>query len=512
MNQRLPHPLPLHQSGTLSPDESALFERAVEWFDAHREEFVADLLQWVAVPSVAELDAARPGQPFGPEVARIFDLVAARAREFGFRTETHDGYALSVLWGEAAEEIGLVSHLDVVPAGDNWVHSPYAPFERDGFVIGRGAADNKGPALADLYLLPALRDFGLQPQRTVRIIYGGAEEAGMSDIAHYVQHYPVPRVSIVTDGGFPVNHAQKGMLNLALRVPAGPVLSQFRAGVAANAVPATAAVSLALPLAEVQQALARLPAELAATLTAQAQGDATQLQARGQSGHAAFPENTVNAIALLLRALSGAGLVQGADLAAADVVAQLLADPWGVGAGTAQEDEDTGRLTQNGGVVLPADGGFELQIDIRYPRSADPERIAQTLGAALAPLGGTLRLERHSAPMHIDRNSPLVALLQDTFDSTAETRTEPFSMGGGTHARLLPRSVTFGPGFGRTPGLLFRGQPVKLRPDFLPPGHGSPHGPDEFVALANLRRAFGVYAVTLPRLDRWLDAGHEVNG
>jgi len=114
---------------------------------------------------------------------------------------------------------------------------------------------------------------------------------------------------------------------------------------------------------------------------------------------------------------------------------------------------------------------------------------------------------RDDSPMHVDKNSLLVQRLQQTFDSIAGTKTEPYTMGGGTHARVLPDSITFGPGFGRNPALSFNGESVSVRPDFIPAGHGSPHGPDEFVSIENLKRAFKVYAIAIPRLDSWLEQG-----
>ena len=66
----------------------------------------------------------------------------------------------------------------------------------------------------------------------------------------------------------------------------------------------------------------------------------------------------------------------------------------------------------------------------------------------------------------------------------------------------MPRSITFGPGFGRWPGLTFRGQPVDGRPAFLPANHGAAHGPDEFVEIENLKRAFLIYLVGITRLDQ----------
>ncbi|MCB8821947.1 Sapep family Mn(2+)-dependent dipeptidase [Microvirga rosea] len=496
------------QTGALTREEQNLLARIDAWFIAHRDEFIADLIAWVSIPSISDETAAAPGAPFGPQVARIFDHVARCAKELDFATESHDGYAISVFFGEGPQDIGLVSHLDVVPAGENWTVEPFEPFTRDGFVVGRGASDNKGPALLDLYLLRAFRDLGVKLKRRIRVIYGGAEETGMADMQYYAENAPVPQLSIISDGGFPVNFAQKGGLNLVLHIPTGPLLADFRAGVAENAVPATASLRLKGRTTDlIERLLLRVPEDLRAVLSLREDDGDAILVARGQSGHAAFPENTTNAILLLFRALILTGIVEGADLAATETVSRILQDPWGIGAGIAREDRDTGKLTLNGGIILPADGGFNLHIDIRYPISADAEELTTILGAAIAPVGGTLRVARHAKPVYIDRTSSLVELLQTTFDTIAGTQTEPFSMGGGTHARVLPRSITFGPGFGRMPDILFDGEPVNRRPDFIPDGHGSAHGPDEFVDIENLRRAFRVYAVALPRLDRWLDTG-----
>lgn len=495
----------------LSEDEIRLAAQLDNWFDAHREEFVQDLLQWVAHPSIADEKLAQPGKPFGAAVDEVFHHVLARAQALGFSTENHDGYAISIYADdrEGVPEIGLVSHLDVVPPGDNWQYAPFEPFEKEGFVIGRGASDNKGPALVDLYLLRAFRYLGITLSHKLRIIYGGAEEIGMNDIRYLAQHGTLPRFSLITDGGFPVNYAQKGGLNLALHIPAGPLLTGLRAGVAENAVPSSAALRFPVAQrAQVSAALATLGEAQRAVLTLEEAEGGLRLVAQGKSGHAAFPEGTQNAIPLLLDALLAAGLLDDpADLRAAQLVSKLLADPWGEGAGIAAEDAATGKLTLNGGLAIPAEVGFELWLDIRYPLAADSAALQASLRTAVEATGGSLRVLRDDAPMHIDKNSPLVQQLLHTYDAVAQTRSEPFSMGGATHARVLPNSITFGPGFSRHAGGTFKGQATDLRPDFIRAGHGSPHGPDEFVVLDNLKRGFGVYGITLPRLDRWLQDG-----
>ncbi|ADO43063.1 M20 family peptidase PepV [Ketogulonicigenium vulgare Y25] len=481
------------------------------WFAAHRDEFIADLIDWVTYPSVSDDTQAAPGAPFGPDVAAVFERVLARAAELGFQTETHDGYAISVLGDppSGAEEIGLASHLDVVPAGENWTIAPYEAFYRDGFVLGRGASDNKGPALVDLYLLRAFRDLGINLQHRLRVIYGGAEEVGMADLEHYAAHYPVPRLSIISDGGFPVNFAQKGNLIATIDFAAGPQLRGLKAGVAVNAVPATAGLVLAgLDPVTVLAATDRLPADLRSRLSVTAATGGTHLLVRGQSGHAAFPENTLNAITLLARALADSGLLDDpADQAAAVFLAQVLDTPWGDGTGTAIADDETGRLTQNGGIIAPYGDGLRLHIDIRYPVAADHETLLSALTRAASGVGGQVQTVRHAFPVYIERESPLVSLLQSTFNTFAEVDSVPFSMGGGTHARVLPNSITFGPGFGRDRVPVVNGVRTDSRPDFIPPENGFPHGPDEFVSIDNLWRGFRIYAITLIRLDKWLQHG-----
>ena len=47
----------------------------------------------------------------------------------------------------------FLNHLDVVPAGDasNWTYPPFSGKIVDGEIWGRGAFDNKGPAIMQLF-------------------------------------------------------------------------------------------------------------------------------------------------------------------------------------------------------------------------------------------------------------------------------------------------------------------------------------------------------------------------
>ncbi len=62
-------------------------------------------------------------------------------------------------------------HLDVVPTGpaEMWAQPPFAPYEQDGWLYGRGAGDMKGGLACALTALQTLKAMGLQPASLVGI-------------------------------------------------------------------------------------------------------------------------------------------------------------------------------------------------------------------------------------------------------------------------------------------------------------------------------------------------------
>jgi succinyl-diaminopimelate desuccinylase len=484
---------------TLTRSEQRIVGAAHDWFELHRDEFVKDLVAWVAIPSVSDESLAAPGAPFGPEVARVFALASERAAELDLTTVEHDGYAMSVLLGDQDSDIGLISHLDVVPAGEGWIHEPYIPFEKDGYVIGRGVRDNKGAALLDLYLLRFLRHEGLPLRHRIRVIYGGAEETGMADMQYFVDHEQVPAVSLVTDGFFPVNNIQLGRLSAQLFFPSSPELSKWRAGDATNSVPSQ--VSLTIP-GECDVPALRAAAELwpsdHGSIVIESNGASATVQAHGTSGHSAFPSGTVNALSSLTSFVSAAKVLDGQDARSFELLAKFLESPHGEAVGVAQSDEESGALTLNGGLVEDSVGGFILHVNIRYPLSADPSAITAQLQSVMDTIGGDLLAVEDVPPHHIPADDPTVELLRAVFDDATGATTQPMAMGGGTHARLVPNAHTFGPGLWTE-----EARPYAARPPapFLPVGHGNPHGPDECVSIDNLRVAFGLYVLAILRLD-----------
>jgi len=75
--------------------------------------------------------------------------------------------------------IVLLSHLDVVPAGDSgWSSDPFAGERVDGFVVGRGAIDAKGVAVVHLVTLLELAQRNVKLDRDVIFLATPDEESG----------------------------------------------------------------------------------------------------------------------------------------------------------------------------------------------------------------------------------------------------------------------------------------------------------------------------------------------
>ena len=135
-----------------------------------KDELIADLKRWIAIPSVQ--GPACENAPFGAENRKMLDLALADAANSGFDVRNFDGYAGDISYGSGEQTMGMLCHLDVVPAGDGWTHDPWGAEIADGKVYGRGTIDDKGPALCALYAMRAVKDSGVPLKDGVRLILG----------------------------------------------------------------------------------------------------------------------------------------------------------------------------------------------------------------------------------------------------------------------------------------------------------------------------------------------------
>ncbi len=497
------------------------YEKIDSLIDSMRDEMVADLKRWIAVPSV--LGPAADNAPFGIENRKMLDLALSDAARFGFATKDYDGYAGEISLGEGKQTMGMLCHLDVVPAGDGWQHDPWGGEIEDGKMFGRGTMDDKGPALCALYAMRAVKDAGVKLNDGVRLILGCDEETGMRDMRYYASKTQMPDYGFSPDAEFPVINIEKGGLALRISSYTGsedgaelPVYS-LHAGERANVVPGIATAELGvkdveafkaavakiaeeknfkLTVAEIEEPEVELTDEEAADLNrmisdlekidgveVDMEEDAltrVTLTAEGISAHASMPHLGVNAAGMLLLALKELNAGGGSQAAIAALADKIGLEYDGESLGIKQSDEESGPLTCNLGILRFDGANITAQLDIRYPITAEPKDMCGSAALALSRTPLTLACLGYHPPHHVPADHKVVKGLLEVYHDVTGLPAYAFAIGGGTYSRCMPNTVAFGLNF--------------------PGDTDTCHMPDEYIDLEKMFTSVKIFAHAIVKL------------
>ncbi len=154
-----------------------------DYIAASAADFSRALREWLAIPSVS----ADPGHQ--GDVRASAQWLVSYLRETGFPVaeiwETAGLPAVYAHWPAAdpgAPHVLVYGHHDVQPAAleDGWDYEPFAPYEKDGAIFGRGASDDKGQVLFHaLGLRAGLAATGADaPPVSITMLIEGEEESG----------------------------------------------------------------------------------------------------------------------------------------------------------------------------------------------------------------------------------------------------------------------------------------------------------------------------------------------
>lgn len=420
------------------------------------------LSELIRFPTVAGNDQARRDQQ--QWLLRTAAGLKLVARDAGPVTE------IELPGPEGAPVLGLIVHGDVQPVdASHWTVPPFEGLVRDGEVIGRGAADDKGPLVQALLAIDAIRD--LQRTHTVRLLVGSDEESGSSDMRTYLASHAPPAYTLVLDSEFPVVVGEKAWDGLTVSAPEGGI-EDLEAGLAPSIVPDIARLTVrAGP--ELEQALRERTPDPGTKLELVRRGELLDVIVHGRSAHAGVNiEGGRNALVSL------AHLVQGKlpDCPAADLLAfaahvrelQLPAEDgwkgWAI----------------NPATVRHKDGKYTLVVNLRRPPPWTGDQSRDHLYAEVAKFSPRLTpgtLFFGDKPLIFDRNAKLVRRLMDDYARATGERPAPAISGGGTYAKRVPNAIAY--------GMWFPGKPY--------PGHDV----DEKLPVADLQRGLAVLIETL---------------
>lgn len=169
-----------------------------------KDAILKDLKQLIAIDSAQDMAHASAKYPVGPGPVKALKLFLSFAQRDGFSQKNIANYASRIDYGQGGQRLGIIGHLDVVPAGEGWKTDPFIMQIKDGKIFGRGAADDKGPSLAAYYAMLILKEAGFQPQNKIDFILGTNEENDWVDMDYYLKNEPRPDLVFSPDAEFPI--------------------------------------------------------------------------------------------------------------------------------------------------------------------------------------------------------------------------------------------------------------------------------------------------------------------
>lgn len=432
------------------------------YISEHKDELIESVRESIRFPSV-EAPSAGEGAPFGEAVRDALEHALKLGEKFGFSTTNLDGYAGCIDYGEGDEMLGVVCHLDVVPEGEGWTHPPYAAEIADGRIYGRGAMDDKGPAICAIYALAAIKAANIPLRRRIRIILGTNEETGWGCMDHYRKVAEIPTMSFSPDADYPVVNSEKGIYHTTLRCKANTAV-RINGGTRANVVCGKCNVFVPVDVETVEKHL-EIFAEKGFEFKLTAVSGGTQIVIMGLDAHGSMPEMGRNAMQAAFALLTCLPL-EGEDKRVIETLHDRFKfDMHGESIGLDKEDA-SGRLSLNPGVIAWDETGFEISIDVRHPISLDVNEVRTRIEAALAGFEPVCVHEKQQDGHYIPADSELVSKLLKVYAERTGEYKEPLAIGGGTYARAFPNAVAFGC---EQPGI-----------------SGPVHMPDEFIGIDEL--------------------------
>lgn len=451
------------------------------WIDSSWETIVDEIKTLVEIPSQEDREQAGEGAPFGPGPRRALDAGLELCRRLGMDAQCHEGYVgtADYVGSDPTKQICMIAHLDTVPCGPGWTQDPHDMTRHDGYLIGRGTLDDKGPFVIGAYAMRYWHEQGRKFPYTLRMILGSNEETDQQDVEYYLDHFSEPAFLFTPDAEFPVCYGEKGIYQGVFtsgRISEPKIIS-WDAGEAFNAIPTDASVTIVNP-----EALPPVYEGITYTL----EDDRLTISAKGKGGHASMPEGTVNAIGMLVDVMLENHLVSSDEERFLKLQKALIDDYTGANVGVATSDELFGDLTIVGGKVWrDADGTLHQSVDSRYPTTFSCELFEQTLSSYAAQYGASYETANDTPPFYIDpKGEEIRRLIRVYNDVTGEDR-KPFTIGGGTYARSFKNAAAFGPEM-----------PWREDPDWVGPMHGD----DEGVSEELLKTALKIYILAIDEI------------
>ena len=456
--------------------------------DAMKEDIIKSTQEIIRIKSTES--EPKPGMPFGIGVAKSLECAMNTAKDLGFHTVNLDGYVGYAEYGQGEDYVVALGHLDVVPEGDGWIHPPYAAEIHDGKMYGRGTTDDKGPIMATLYGLKAIKDAKLTLSKRIRVLFGTNEETGSKELEYYLEREKAPVAGFTPDADYPIINGEKGITIFNIvkdfnsKNQGKNLIKYIKGGQVANIVPdyCEAGILASDPLNIIKE-LEAFAKDMDYNLSTEVKEDMVIIKSIGEAAHGSLPELGKNAIMQLFAFL---GIVDFGSNDMSEFIyflnENIGMETHGESFGVCLQDENSGKLSFNVGVVSMDENSATITLNLRYPVTNKLEDMMNPFNNRIEGTGIKVEKFEHQEPLYFSPDSPIIKALQKVYTEQTGEEAKLVSIGGGTYAKEMPNTVAFGP--------MFPGEPDTI------------HKKNEYITVDNLIKNAKIYAHALYELAK----------
>lgn len=376
-----------------------------------KDNLVKDICDFIKIPSVLDERPFDKEAPFGLEIRKSLDYILGLAKSFGFKTRDIDHVCGEVEYGEGKEIIGVLCHVDVVPAEGKWTYPPYEGHIEGDTIYGRGTVDDKGPAIVSLYALKMLKDNGIMPKKRIRLIFGCDEETSMRGLARYLKTEEMPDFGFSPDACFPIIYGEKGIMSMDIvGENKDKKLTSMQGGKRYNIVCDNVNVEY----------------------------DEKIKSYEGVPAHAMDPGLGVNAI------LKACDDLKDSSNELIQFINKYLKDYRLFDMGLNVHDEEMKDLTCNVAIIDIDSNHSRLGLNFRYPLLSEMPNLYKVFEEKCKEFNLEMKVLHDDPPHYTDPHDEDINILHEAYIKYTNDHSPLVTIGGGTYARELKKGVAFG--------------------------------------------------------------------
>ena len=463
-----------------------------KFINDNKDEMIENLQKLIQIPSVYE-ESKNPKMPFGENANKALEYMLELGRKLGFKTKNIDGYCGYIEFGKGEELLGIIGHLDVVPVGEGWTNPPFSGTISNNKIYGRGAIDDKGPVMAALYAMKAVKD-NCKIHKRVRLILGLNEENDWKCIEYYKAHEEIPTIGFSPDADFPCIYAEKSILTAAISMPYN--LESNKNIIITdidfnnnpnNVVPKKCIVKIKLNkdkidvsdfIKDLKEIIKKHEFDIEVSLIQ----ETVEIISNGIESHAAHPDMGVNAISRLMIVLDEIYKKYKEKNELLDFFTRYIGLDYNGNLLEINHEDETGNLTLNVGRFILENGKLSINMNLRIPVRTKIEDVEKQFEDIISKNYKDLKYERIEIEdsLYVNKDSYLVKTLCRIFNEENKLNLEPIAIGGATYARAFKNCISFGAN--------------------MPGAKDMCHQTDEFISIENLLFATKVYAKAIYEL------------